>query len=81
MRAYRDARRLKEFHYGRMVGKQLIAEQLGDVSAHQIEIVSRDSAGRAIRPRIPCGTSVAALTFHCAHRSWSPGGRGPRQTR
>ena len=65
--AYRNPRRLQEYYCGRLLGKQLIAEQLGNACANQIEIFSRDSAGRAIRPRASLAGRPLPFSLSIAH--------------
>ena len=64
---YRNPGRLQEYFCGRLLGKQLIAEQLGNTCTNQIEIFSRNSAGRAIRPRASLAGRPLPFSLSIAH--------------
>lgn len=65
--SWRDPRRRQEFLRGRVLCKQLITEQLGAARASEVEILSRDANGLAIRPQALLAGRPLPLSVSIAH--------------
>lgn len=66
---YRDARRLRQWLAGRWLAKQLLSEQLVPwcTNWQEIEIISRDGQGRAVRPTVRVNQSVQSWCLSISH--------------
>jgi phosphopantetheinyl transferase len=62
---WRNPRRREEWLLGRVLARQLVAEELGDSSA--IEILSRDGLGRSVRPIVTIAGQPLPVSLSISH--------------